>query len=518
MLSKYEVEIRDQYGHLVTVLQRPMNRQFSVYRNRPGSCQFTLDLFDSQATPNILRLNQYDIVFRRDGNPVFAGQISYIEPKVDQDNKTVDVIATGYLDLLDYRHITIDYPNYDFGHNDVAFDTVDSGAVFSTLIDYTQFPITYDDMATLGSTSISLNQSFISAGTGTISKLRLLLDKNSATGNITVALYTENGDIPVTYTLVANSSLTVAASTISTNLAWYDFTYITPPTLTAGTKYWIKLTTDTTQSGSNGVQWAYLNDNYYLNGIAYSPEDTDLFSSDQDLQFFVLLSDNSYQQTKNCYLGLNEGTIQTSFNISPVYSQYKKIKGCLDDISKNLNGVDFNFTVSINPITNIMTKYYNVFYPRQGTDQTTLNFSYPGNIKKINKPKDGKAMNNEIVARGQGYGTIQTIQVVDDPASIMAYGLRQDVNEEADVPDTGTLFTLASEYLRLHKDPLDLPTIYVDGNIPPFIGSYGIGDQIFVNITGAPILDFLQIYRIEQIDTTISDDDQEEIMLSLSIV
>ena len=100
-----------------------------------------MDLFDEQATPDILKVNQYDIVFRRKGTPVFAGQISYVNPHIEEDNKKVDIIATGYLDLLDQRQVTSDYPNYDFGHENLFFDTIDSGQVFSTLLEDTQFPL-----------------------------------------------------------------------------------------------------------------------------------------------------------------------------------------------------------------------------------------------------------------------------------------------------------------------------------------------------------------------------------------
>src|SRR3954462_104652 len=101
--GKYSVEIRDPYGRLVAVIVRPMNKQFTLYRNKAGSCQFSMDLFDPQATPEILALNKYDVVFRRLGYPVFAGQISYIHPHIEGDTAQLDVIAPGYFDLFDQR-------------------------------------------------------------------------------------------------------------------------------------------------------------------------------------------------------------------------------------------------------------------------------------------------------------------------------------------------------------------------------------------------------------------------------
>ena len=516
MASKYQVEVRDSYGRLVAEIIRPQNKNFSVYRNKAGSCTFTLDLFDPQANYDIFKLNQYDVVFRRLGNPIFAGQISMVTPHIDGDSKQMDITATGYFDLLDSRYITIDYPGYDALHNNVPFNDTDSGEIISQLIENTQFPLTSEYAQTLSSSTVSFNQSFIPAGDGVITEIRLLLNNNTATGNVTIGLYTDSLDSPGT--LVTNSQLTVATSTIPTDISWFKFNYTTGPVLSTGIKYWIKLTTNTNQATNCGIAWSWLNSyDFYTNGRAYSPENPSLFSPTTDFQFFIKSSDNSFQMTKNSYLGLNKGTIVPSFNIAPVYTLYKKMKSCIDDVSSNHNGVDFNITVSIDPVTNLMTKYYNVFYPRQGVDNTNLIFQYPGNIKKISKSYDGKSMINETACRGQGSGIDQVVVTIPDPTSIQTYCLRQDVNQEADVPDEATLTSLGQEFIRIKKDPLDLPEITLDGDMEPNVGSYGIGDQIYINAQFTTLIDISQIYRIEEINASVTDDDQESINLTLSI-
>ncbi len=508
----YSVEIRDQYGRLVTVLQRPRNKAFRLYRNRPGSCQFVLDLFDPQATLDNLKVNQYDVVFRRQGTPVFAGQISYLNPTVNEDNKTVEVIATGYFDLLDYRFIDADYPGFDLVHQQLAFPLGDSSQIAWKLIDDTQFPLSYDGAVLMQGPTPTLNESFVSPGTSTVSKIRVLLQgSGSPTGNVILALCRDASGTPGN--VIAQTS--VPASSI-TNLAWYDFTFSNAPAVTADTDYWIKMRLDTAQSGSNGIKWYYLNNAYYFFGMAYSPENPSLFSAGQNLQFFVLLADNSYQMTKNTYLGLTPGNLAPSVNLAPVFAQYKKIKRCIEDISSTYTGIDFAITVSIDPVTNCMKRVFNTYYPRQGIDNTSLNFSYPGNIKRFSKPRDAKTVENEVVVRGQGGGLAQLITVSRDMASIYSYGQRQDIEDMPDVDDSGTLLSLGNEYLRVRKDPLDVPTIVLDGNQPPYFGSYGIGDTIQVNVAGLPLIETLDTYRIEEIEVTVSDDDQEEISLTLS--
>jgi hypothetical protein len=519
-MGLYSIEIRDAYGGIVTTLARPMNKQFSVYRNRAGSCQFTLDIFDPQATLDNLKLNVYDIVFRSQGTPVFAGQISYLNPSVDGDTKKIDVIATGFFDLLDQRFITEDYPGYDALHNELPFTDTDTGQIAWNLLDWTQFPLCSDGQILMQGASPTLNQSFIPSNSSTVTKVKFLLQvAGSPTGNLIVGFYNDFSGSPGT--LVTGSELTIPLSTIiatqSTDLVWYEVDYSSAlPSLTAGNTYWVKCYLDTIQAGSNGLNWSYLDGEYYLNGKAYSPENGSLFTTGQDLQFFVLCSDNSFQMTKNTYLGIQKGMIMTSFDLTPIYPRYKKIKAAIEDLANTFNGMDFNISVSIDPVTNIMSKYFNVFYPRQGIDNTDLNFSYPGNIKKFSKPKDGKTMFNEVALGGQGSGLAQLIVVEKDAPSIQSYSQRQDVENLPDVSDSSTLTSIAQELIRVRKDPLDLPSFTLDGNVSPHIGDYWVGDTILINVSNLGIIETIDTYRIERIDATISDDDQIEVNITPS--
>ena len=173
---RYSVEVRDEYGRLVTTLLRPKNKQFNMYRNKPGSCQFTLDLLDPQATSNNLKVNQYDIIFRRNGTIVYAGKLSYLGPSVDGDDKHVDVIATGYFDLLDYRYITPSYNNYDAIHDQVTYTSIDASIIAWSLIYDSQFPLDYDGDINMQGATPTLCQSFVSPGTSTVKDIKLLMN------------------------------------------------------------------------------------------------------------------------------------------------------------------------------------------------------------------------------------------------------------------------------------------------------------------------------------------------------
>jgi hypothetical protein len=516
---RYSIEIRDQFGRLVTVIQRPQQKQFSIYRNKPGSLQFTVDLLDPQATAVNFAVNQYDVVVRRLGTPLVAGQISYLEPTIDGDQKQLNVIATGYFDLLDYRYVDETFPGYDTAHDNLPFGTpTDAGQVAWTLIQGSQFPISSDGSQTLSGPGLWLAQSFISQGDANVATIKLLLQNQSATGNLLVGIYPDVGGVPGGSPIV-NSLVTIPTGSVSASLSWYEIDYpgTAVPPLQNGVRYWVQAHLDTAQSGGNGVAWSYLANNFYPSGKAYCPQNPSLFLAGQSLQFFVLCDDGSYQQTKNTYLGIRQGTIAPSFPITPTYDRFKKLKSAIEDIANMYNAMDFDITIVIDPVTNRLSRYFNVFYPRQGVVNTGLVFTYPGTIKKVDKSKDGKQMVNQVAERGQGSGVDQAVMVSYDQASIQAYGMRQDQEDEPDVPDTGTLQLLGLEVIRLRKDTLELPALTMDDSLPPFLGSYGIGDQILVQITNAGIASGTFAYRIEQIDGTVDSDDVGEIVLTLSL-
>jgi len=752
-IPKYTVEVRDQYGRLVTILNNPMKKQIDLYRNKPGACQFVLDAFDSQATNNILQLNVYDIVMRRGGTVIFAGRLSYIYPQVDETDKAeVDCTATGYVDLFQQRLVTSSYANFDTTHNQLVYSEIDGGQVIASLINETQFPTGTDAGVLMQNTTPTMNQSFIASGSTTVNQIRLLLKTNTdysgtatsgtsntltdtnqswsvnqfagglvnitggtdvgdnqiiasntsntltlysansfvtgtvtnpttgatantltdtgqawtvnayvgrlvsitagtgiaqsavilsntsntltlssywttnldttsqysiaitpftgkttsssansitdsnqswltnmltgsiviittgtdaqdsqtiisntstsfttagnfkvtpdatstynilpaptgtftvipdtsstytiipstspVTGNVSVGIYPDNGGVP-DVTPIANSTITIPASQVSfSQYGWATFQYSgTLPQLTQGNVYWIKANLSAGQSGNNGILWGYLNNDYYPAGHAYSPENPTLFSSDQDLQFFILMSDNSYQQTKNTYLGISQGALESSYNITYTIPAYKPVKEAIEEISQLKSGIDFSINVSIDS-NNLMTRIFNVYYPVQGINNTALNFTYPGNIIKFSRARDGKSMMNVLYTRGQGTGQTQPVTTSFNGNSIQQFGLFEATEDYSDIQDVPTLQSLGDENIRVQNNPLDTPDFTIEGNDQPQIGSFGLGDTILLKSSGPGLLNFTATYRIEEIHVLIDEDDKETIELVVSI-
>lgn len=100
-----------------------------------------------------------------------------------------------------------------------------------------------------------LAQGFQIGSTTTIATVRLWLKKvGSPTGNLTVKIYTNSGGNPNTLVTDGTSDV-VAATTLATSYGWIDFTFSTPPSLTASTQYHIVLETTDSASNTNYVVW-----------------------------------------------------------------------------------------------------------------------------------------------------------------------------------------------------------------------------------------------------------------------
>ena len=103
-----------------------------------------------------------------------------------------------------------------------------------------------------------LAQSFQIGSASPVSRVRLWLNKVGApTGNLTLSIQTNgNGGSQPSGTAVTNGTSTpVAISTLGTSYGWVDFTFSTPPNLSAGTTYWLVLDASAAGTSTNYVQW-----------------------------------------------------------------------------------------------------------------------------------------------------------------------------------------------------------------------------------------------------------------------
>lgn len=208
--------------------------------------------------------------------------------------------------------------------------------------------------------------------------------------------------------------------------------------------------------------------------------------------------------------GVLQGTIQTSVNRDRSYEKYQNIKELIIQLSEVINGFDFEINYD---------KEFNVYYPYQGNVRPNILFEYPGNIKSISIPTDGSKMVNRALMRGQGFGESQLQVEREDTDYQEFYAIREKIYDNASVSLESTLENYGDAYVDEFRSLLQIPEIVVDGNKTPFITDYGIGDRIPITINGYEIYSHINktYYRIDAIDLSVDDNDQEDIRLTLSL-
>lgn len=212
------------------------------------------------------------------------------------------------------------------------------------------------------------------------------------------------------------------------------------------------------------------------------------------------------QGVANGDIGITQGIIQTSRAADRSTYDYKRIKDAVIQLSEVIGAPDFSFTPD---------KVFNVWYPKQGRQLTNVSLSYPGNILSISYTQDGEKMANQIIAIGSGTGTDAITSIKDDLTAQAYYGLRQKKIQFNDISLQDTLDDHADEELRTSVGFFELPEVTVHG-YDPVVGSYDIGDEINVVVSEDVEL-FGHIngfHRIDEIDTTVDENDVETIKLT----
>jgi hypothetical protein len=145
-MSLYRVEVWTRQGEMLAdISQEITQRQFTATRNRAEAITLTLDLYAAEQRAIKSHID-FDELFREGSNelrvyrgdrPLMGGTIYYVAPSIESNRATLDVRATGFLDLLKDRYVWPDASN--FGR---TYTNQDVGAVMWDFINYTQSPIT----------------------------------------------------------------------------------------------------------------------------------------------------------------------------------------------------------------------------------------------------------------------------------------------------------------------------------------------------------------------------------------
>jgi hypothetical protein len=231
------------------------------------------------------------------------------------------------------------------------------------------------------------------------------------------------------------------------------------------------------------------------------------------LWYFVNLT----QSRTNGSFGITRGYYPPTGTraITDTFQPYAtNIRDIIIALTQRNNSIDFSFSAD---------KAVNVYYP-QGSDKTELRFALPGNIKSLRLPVDASELATLVIARGSGNGAdqqvVQTYPATATPEQA-TYKLREVINDYPSINVNQTLIDKATEHYRKNATPTVIPEIVLDGNQEPFLGAYWIGDRVPISIDANQGSAFAtldgQMWRVNEIDVTIDENDAETIRLKVGL-
>lgn len=234
---------------------------------------------------------------------------------------------------------------------------------------------------------------------------------------------------------------------------------------------------------------------------------------------------NTAQSITNGNIGIATSLATSGVLVSRTYYGYelKNVYQAMQDLSRQLNGFDFNIQVAYdgggNPIKSLVLSY-----PKSGTTYSATNpsapvFQFPsGNIIEYEYPEDALIAANTIYALGAGSNEGKLIATATD-ATLLAAGfplLEQEANY-SDVTDATMLAGLATGQIKATSYPPTTLRIVAPPSENPVFGTYVLGDECRVIITDNRFPSTLDaIFRIVSLSVIPGEDGPERITLTLT--
>lgn len=225
-------------------------------------------------------------------------------------------------------------------------------------------------------------------------------------------------------------------------------------------------------------------------------DDVKTYSGDQGSIAWGLIGDT---QAKGSF-GITQGATTTGILRNRSY-EVKRVSDAIKELAACDNGFDFDFSP---------TGVFSTFCPAKGVYVRDYEFVWGKNIEHIErtwlKPF------NVVRALGAGEGSNMLRTTVSDAQSIALYGMREIILNLKDVAEQATLEQRALDYLSQYRFPVPVLKLKIRPSADPGWGAYDVGDYVRAKVDhGRMQLDCN--VRILGIETTISDEDKEEVTL-----
>ena len=202
--------------------------------------------------------------------------------------------------------------------------------------------------------------------------------------------------------------------------------------------------------------------------------------------------------------------------------EYKQVYAAVQDLSRQLDGFDFNIRSSYS--SGEIIKTLQMGYPRIGTiysptDPSAVVFNFPaGNIVEYAYPEDGSIAANTIYGLGAGSNEGKLLSTASDATKYAeGWALLEDQANYSDVTDATLLSELAQGQVSALSYPPTTIKVVVPAYVDPVFGTYSIGDDARLIITDSRFPTGLdQVYRIVGLNVQPGEDSPERVTLTLT--
>ena len=234
---------------------------------------------------------------------------------------------------------------------------------------------------------------------------------------------------------------------------------------------------------------------------------------------------NGAQATPSGDIGVITTPATSGVLVSRTYYGYelKNVYAAIQDLSRQLNGFDFNIQVAYDGGGN-PTKRLVLSYPKSGTTYSPTSLSAPvfqfpsGNMVEYEYPEDASIAANTIYALGAGSNEGKLIATATDPALLAAgFPLLEQEANYSDITDATMLSSLATGQIKATAYPPTTLRVVAPPSQNPEFGTYVIGDECRIIITDNRFPNTLDaIYRLVALSVTPGEDGPERITLTLT--
>lgn len=233
---------------------------------------------------------------------------------------------------------------------------------------------------------------------------------------------------------------------------------------------------------------------------------------------------NNAQAVASGNIGVIVGTETSGVLVTRTYYNYelKQVYGAVQDLSRALDGFDFNIRVSY--VSGVPTKTLQLGYPRLGTVYSVTSITAPvfnlpaGNIVEYAYPEDGSIAANRIYGLGAGSNEGKLISTQSDATKLTdGWPLLEDQANYSDITDATLLDEITLGVVNGLSYPPTTIKVVVPAYQDPQYGTYSIGDDARLIITDNRFPNTLdEVYRIVGLNVQPGEDGPERVTITLT--